>query len=187
MAYAGQVIENKVSGERITFHRTAADTDGELLAFTCEVAPDGHVPGKHIHPHQEERFEVIAGRMRFKLGRKTIEAGPGEVVVVPAGASHKFANAGDETAVVNVEVRPALKMEQLLETACTLAEEGKTTRTGMPKPLHLALFVQEFRDEVHAPFPPAWMQRASLAPLAFLARARGHASRYAPRTAAPAY
>jgi len=29
MAYAGQVIENTVSREQITFKRTAADTDGE--------------------------------------------------------------------------------------------------------------------------------------------------------------
>ncbi len=38
--------------------------------------------------------------------------------------------------------------------------------------------MHEFRDEVRAPFPPAWAQRASLAPLAALGRARGHAARY---------
>ena len=172
MAYQGQVIENKVSGERITFLRTAADTDGELLAFECELTADGKVPGKHVHPNQEERFEVIEGRMEFKLGRKTIHAGPGEVVVVPAGASHKFRNGGDDTAVVRVEVRPALKMEQLLETVCEYAETGRVLRTGMPKPLELAVFVKAFKDEVHAPFPPAAIQRASLAPLRAIARLR---------------
>jgi hypothetical protein len=30
MAYAGQTLDNPVSGERITFRRTAADTNGEL-------------------------------------------------------------------------------------------------------------------------------------------------------------
>ena len=53
----------------------------------------------------------------------------------------------------------------------------------MPKPLHLALFVARFRREVRAPFPPAWMVRALMAPLAALARARGHAERYAPAAA----
>ena len=56
----------------------------------------------------------------------------------------------------------------------------------MPKPLHLALFVQRFRREVRAPFPPAWMVRAVMAPLAALARVHGHAARYEPLRPAPA-
>ncbi len=172
MAYAGQIIENPVSGERITFERTAADTDGELLAFQLELSADGHVPGMHVHPSQEERFEVVAGRMRFRQGLRTVVAEPGDVVVVEPGIAHKFVNAGDEPAVAKVEVRPALEMERLLETAAELAEDGRTTSKGMPKPLDLALFTREFRDEVKAPFPPAFVQRAALAPLASSSRSR---------------
>jgi mannose-6-phosphate isomerase-like protein (cupin superfamily) len=183
MAYAGQTISNPVSGERITFIRTAADTAGEVLEIELELTPDGHVPGMHVHPQQEERFEVLEGRMRFRLGRKKIEAGPGDVVVVPQGAAHKFANAGDGPVRARVQVTPALRMEDLFETACALAEEGKTTKKGMPRPVHLALFVHAFRNEVQAPFPPAWMQRASLKPLAAIGRMRGHAERYEGRPA----
>jgi quercetin dioxygenase-like cupin family protein len=185
MAYAGKVLENPVSGERITFRKTASDTDGELLEFDLELTPGGHVPGKHVHPSQEERFEVLAGTMKFKMGRKTVIAEAGEVVVVPAGVGHKFANGSDETAHVRVQVRPALEMERLFETAVALAEEGRTTGKGMPKPLDLALFVSEFSEEVQGAFPPVWIQRATLAPLAWIARKRGKAERYAP--AHPAY
>ena len=31
--------------------------------------------------------------MRFRMGMRTIEAGPGDVVSVPAGKAHKFVNA----------------------------------------------------------------------------------------------
>jgi mannose-6-phosphate isomerase-like protein (cupin superfamily) len=185
MAYAGQTIENPVSGERITFRKTAADTNGELLEIDLELAPDGHVPGKHVHPSQEERFEVISGTMKFKMGRKTVVAEAGDVVTVPAGVAHKFQNGGDDTALVRVQVRPALKMEQLFETAVALANEGRTSSTGMPKPLDLALFVREYADEVQGAFPPVWVQQATLAPLAWIARKRGHAERYAP--VRPAY
>jgi quercetin dioxygenase-like cupin family protein len=184
MAYAGQILDNPISGERITFRKTAADTDGELLEIDLELAPDGHVPGKHVHPSQEERFEVLSGTMKFKMGRKTVIAEAGDVVTVPAGKSHKFENGGDETAHVRVQVTPALDMERLFETAVALAEEGRTTSKGMPKPLDLALFVSEFSDEVVGAFPPAWVQRATMAPLAWIARKRGHGERYAPR---PAY
>ena len=70
MAYAGQTISNPVSGERITFVKTAADTNGELLAIDMTLAADGHVPGAHVHPEQEERFEVVSGTMVFRMGRQ---------------------------------------------------------------------------------------------------------------------
>ena len=180
MAYAGQTLHNPVSGEQIHFLKTSADTDGELLEFELTLSPDGHVPGAHVHPIQTETFHVLEGTMRFRLGLRTIVAGPGETVVVPAGRVHRFANGGDEPARARVEVTPALDMEQLFETTTELALEGHVMRTGMPKPLHLALFVRRFEDEVRAPFPPALVVRALMAPLAALARRRGHAERYAP-------
>jgi hypothetical protein len=121
--------------------------------------------------------------MRFRRRREKIIAGPGEVVVVPPKVRHAFANAGDETAIVRVQVRPALEMERLFETAVALAEEGRTFSNGMPKPLDLALFVPEFEREVRAAFPPLWIQRLTLAPLAWLARRRGYATRYEPAPA----
>jgi quercetin dioxygenase-like cupin family protein len=185
MAYTGQTIENPVSGERITFIKTAADTDGELLEFDIELTPDGAVPGMHVHPTQEERFEITSGTVRFRKGLKKVEAAAGDVVVVEPGKIHKFENVGEEGAAMRVQVRPALEMERLLETTVALAEEGKVTKKGMPRPLELALFVREFKDEVRGPGSPGWVQRASLAPLAFIAKRRGSAERYAP--ARPAY
>ena len=180
MAYTGQTIENPVSGEKITFLKTARDTAGEKLEIELELSPDGHVPGAHVHPEQEETFHVLEGTMKFRMGLRSIVAGPGDTVVVPAGRVHKFANGGDVPARCRVEVTPALDMEQLFETTVELAMEGNTNRKGMPKPMHLALFVERFRREVRAPFPPAWMVRALMAPVAALARRRGHAERYAP-------
>jgi quercetin dioxygenase-like cupin family protein len=181
MAHPGQIIENPVSGERITFRKTAADTSGELLEVDVELTPDGHVPGMHVHPAQEERFEVLSGEVRFRKGARRIDAKAGDVVVIEAGKAHKFQNLGDEGAVMRVQVRPALEMERLLETAVALAEEGSVTKKGMPKPLDLALFVGEFKDEVRGPGSPGWVQRATLAPLAWIARRRGRAERYVPR------
>jgi quercetin dioxygenase-like cupin family protein len=174
MAFAEQTLENPATGERITIRRTAAETDGELLAIDLELPPGGHVPGgQHIHPKQGERFQVVEGTMRFRMGRKRVVAGPGEVVVVPPGQKHDFANAGDEDALVRVEVQPALRMEELFETAVGLAEDGRTMMGGIPRPLDLALFVEEFGDEVQAAFPPRWLQRLAFAPLRWLARRRG--------------
>lgn len=185
MAYTGQVIENPVSGERITFNKTAADTGGELLSITLELSPDGAVPGLHVHPSQEERFEVVSGRMKFRKGIKTVVAEAGDVVTVEPGTAHKFQNIGDEPVIANVEVRPAGRMEELFETAVELAEEGRTNKKGMPKPLDFAVFTKEFRNEVVGAFPPVWVQRATLAPLVAIAERRGPGARYQPLR--PAY
>ncbi len=72
-----------------------------------------------------------------------------------------------------MEVRPALRMERLLETVAALAEEGRTNSKGMPNPLELALFIREFEREVRAPLAPAGLVRAVMAPLAWLAAGRG--------------
>jgi quercetin dioxygenase-like cupin family protein len=181
MAQAGQTLENPASGERITFRQTSTNTGGELLAIDLELPAGRRVPGgQHIHPNQEERFEVVEGTMRFKLGCKRVVAVAGEVVVVPAGQKHDFANVGDDEALVRVEVRPALKMEQLFETAVGLAEQRRTMLGGIPRPLDLAIFTEEFEDEVQGAFPPRRLQRIVLAPLAWLAT-RCRQPRSAPR------
>src|ERR687895_716614 len=68
MITPGQTLENPVTGERFTFTDTAATTGGELLAFDLALRPGGAVPIPHVHPIQTERFEVVEGRMRFRLG-----------------------------------------------------------------------------------------------------------------------
>jgi quercetin dioxygenase-like cupin family protein len=177
MAFSGQVLDNPISGERFIFHQTADDTAGALLAFDLVVHPNGQVPGGHVHPVQQESFQVLRGTMKFRKGLRTVIAEPGDTVVVPPGAFHQFANAGDEPAVVRVRVEPALRMEQLYETVAALASEGRTLRSGMPKPLDLAIFMREFEQEVRAPVAPG-LVRAVMAPLAWMAMRRGLDQRY---------
>jgi hypothetical protein len=70
MAYVGQTLSNPASGERITFRRTAAQTGGRLVTIDLELPQGRRVPGSlHIHPLQEERFEVVNGTMMKGIPR----------------------------------------------------------------------------------------------------------------------
>jgi quercetin dioxygenase-like cupin family protein len=173
MISPGQTLSNPVTGERFTFHETAATTDGELLSFELGLRPGGAVPIPHVHPIQTERFEVTHGRMEFRVGLRTVEAGPGDVVEVEPGVMHGFANAGDDEARVNVEVRPALAMEDMFADVIAMAEAGRMSKRGMPRNLlDLALLARTYDREAHAPLMSVRLQRILLAPLVFLARRR---------------
>ena len=174
----GETLENPVTGERLTFTDTAATTDGELLAFDFALRPGGAVPISHVHPIQTERFEVTSGRMRFRVGRRTVIAEPGDVVEVEPGTRHSFANDGDDEATLRVEVRPALAMEGMFADVIAMARAGRMTKRGMPRNLlDLALLARTYDREAHAPLLGVRLQRILLAPLVFLARRRTHSRR----------
>jgi quercetin dioxygenase-like cupin family protein len=84
MAKAGDIIENPITGERITFLKTTRETNGELLRFEYVVPPRFFIP-EHFHPHQEERREVLSGTLRGCVGGQERDYSEGERVVGPAG------------------------------------------------------------------------------------------------------
>ena len=169
MIRPGDTITNPVTGERFTFTNVRED----LLAFDFALAPGGKVPIPHVHPIQTERFEVVSGRVRFRLGFRTFVAEPGDVVEAPPGVAHGFGNAGDGEAQMRVEVRPALAMEYMFAEVVALAEAGKLTRGGLPRnPITLAQLARRYDQEAHAPLIGIGVQRFLLAPLVWLARQR---------------
>jgi quercetin dioxygenase-like cupin family protein len=180
MIRTGDTIENPITGERMTFRKTSADTGGEAVVVEVVVQPNGAVAAAHVHPSQEERFQVLRGSLGFRLGRKKLVAGPGQRVTVPAGTAHKFWNAGEVEAHFICEVRPALQFEQLLETMFALAADGKCNRKGMPNPLRLAVIANEHFDTVRLPFPPAVVQKLGLALGAPIGRILGFEPVYVP-------
>ena len=84
---------------------------------------------------------------------------------------HSFANAGDEEARLRVEVRPALRMEEMFAEVVAMAQAGQMTRRGLPRnPLALASLARRYDQEAHAPFMSVGVQRMLLAPLVLSAR-----------------
>jgi quercetin dioxygenase-like cupin family protein len=180
MIRTGDTIENPVTGERVTFLKSAKDTGGEVVVIDTTVAPGGFVAAEHIHPYQSERFEILSGEVEFKRGKEIVVAKPGEVVIVEPGTPHHFRNLSDEEEIrFRAEVRPALSFETFLETMYGLAADGKTNKKGLPNPFRLAVIMNEQFDLVRLPFPPVWVQRTGLALGAPLGRLLGYEPVYA--------
>jgi len=170
------VIVNPLSGERITIRSAAGDRSA--LEWELELAAGGRVPSSHAHPEQEERFTVREGRLRMRVGWRRVTAGPGDTVRVPPGTVHHFANPGSVPARVTVVTRPALDMQDLLQTAAALATEQHAAARRLPRPVDLALFMRDFEREVRAPYLPTALVGAVIRPAAWLARRCGLDARY---------
>lgn len=176
MTKAGDVIENPVSGERVTFLATAADTGGRLVRAEVVIRGHGFVTGRieHAHARQSERFELREGHVTFRVDGVERRVGPGEIVNVPPPHRHMFWNAEDEPATMILEVEPALNFETILETAFGLARDGKTNKDGVPSdPLQLAVLAAS-ADGVYGNA----LQRAIVPALAFVGRLAGRRERY---------
>jgi mannose-6-phosphate isomerase-like protein (cupin superfamily) len=175
MKTGGRVIVNPLSGEQITI--LAADPGRDVLVWELRLSPGGRVPSCHAHPRQEERFTVVEGRMRFRVGWRQMFAGPGDTVVVPPGKRHHFANTGAVPARAEVRTTPALAMRELLETAAALACDQQAAGRVLPRLTDMALFMRDFEAEVVAPFLPRLVGLGARL-LAAAAERRGPGIRY---------
>lgn len=83
-------------GETLTFTGLTHGPDGARLGADG-VAQPGAGPPMHVHFLQEEAAQVVRGRLGYQVpGGEPQFAGPGEVVVWPAGTAHKWWNAGTD-------------------------------------------------------------------------------------------
>jgi mannose-6-phosphate isomerase-like protein (cupin superfamily) len=67
------------------------------VSFFVSATPPGRGPSLHKHPY-EEVFVVQAGTLTFVVGEATVEAGAGQIVIVPPDTPHKFTNTGTAVA-----------------------------------------------------------------------------------------
>src|SRR5207247_3378294 len=115
---------------------------------------------------------VLEGELTLKLDGQTSILREGESAVIEAGVWHDWWNAGDRDARARVEITPGERFAHMIETLWGLARLGHTNAKGMPPPLQLALFGQEFRYIAAFRKPPRSVQRALFGCLAPIARRR---------------
>jgi quercetin dioxygenase-like cupin family protein len=179
MARAGDELLNPVTGLRTVFRKTAEETSGELLQVDWIGEPGWTMGPDHVHPRQEERFEVLSGRLGLRVGGVERVHSAGDVVVAPAGVQHAAWNAGDDEVHVLVDFRPALRTEIAFEILAGLARDGKNNMAGAPKnSLLLALVLHEFEDEIYFVRPPLLVQKVIFGALARVTWLLGHRAEY---------
>ncbi|HSP09589.1 MAG TPA: cupin domain-containing protein [Candidatus Dormibacteraeota bacterium] len=162
-------IVNPITGYTITFLEAT-----EVVFRFREIAlPSTYGPALHIHPLQEERFEIIRGSVEFVMGARKVVCGPGESVVVPAGVAHTFKNVADCESEMFAEYRPGLPQQsrRFFEVYFALARARLTDSKGLPSIWQIAVEMPTMSDHVRLASPPWAVQRlvlAMLRPIAWL-------------------
>ena len=67
---------------------------GGVSIFLVDAAP-GEGPALHVHPYSET-WVVRAGTVEMRIAGRTVVAGPGDIIVVPADTPHGFQARGPE-------------------------------------------------------------------------------------------
>jgi quercetin dioxygenase-like cupin family protein len=99
-------IEEIPGGEDAsTFHGHAR---GAPVSFFLSHNRPGAGPKLHRHPY-EETFVVQDSDVLLTVGERTIEARTGDIVVVPAGAPHKFMSRGATQR--QISIHPVARMQ----------------------------------------------------------------------------
>lgn len=99
---------------------------GSQSSFYVSRSAPGNGPDLHSHPYSET-FVILKGTVRFTAGDQVLDAGPGDVVVVPPETPHGFTNVGDGP-MLSVNIHAAATMQQL-DLPSRRLDDGSYERT----------------------------------------------------------
>ena len=86
---------------------------GATVSIILDEGGPGHGPRLHRHPY-DETWVVIEGSVTFQAGDETLTAERGDVVIVPPGMPHRFANDGPgRSRLVCIHASPRFETEWL--------------------------------------------------------------------------
>ena len=92
----------------VRFLVESADSNGTVSVFECFVPANANVPVFHSHDAFEETVYGLEGVTTFTIDGETVDIGPGDVVCIPRGAIHAFANHGSADAKVLAVATPGV-------------------------------------------------------------------------------
>ena len=92
----------------IRFHLQSAQTAGNLTMFEFLVPTQARVPVPHSHDAFDETVYGLDGVLTWVLDGRQVRVGPGDVLFIPRGHVHHFANHGTEGARELSVITPGL-------------------------------------------------------------------------------
>jgi quercetin dioxygenase-like cupin family protein len=143
-----EFMTDPVTRRRISL-RVVPDENPENAALEIDSwLPAGwRDPWRHLHPHQEERVSVVAGRLLAEIDGWSRTYSPGESFIIPRGVEHHLSVDGDGFAHIVSNVTPPLSTADL-EVVLHRLGRRSFNRKGRSRALLEAIVAREFRREL---------------------------------------
>jgi quercetin dioxygenase-like cupin family protein len=163
---------------KITAHESIAvrRADDARLEVEVTYGPGGSAPPAHFHPAQDERFEVLAGRLHATVDGNEHVLDPGDTLSIPRGAVHSMWNPGEEPVRAIWETTPRGRTLQWFRAIDGLHREGRVTGNGMPGPLAFGVLLSEYDDVFRLAARPRALVKVALRGLGVIGRLRGYSA-----------
>lgn len=153
------VHRNAAAGETL-----AVQSSGRVLRAELRIEAAHHAPPAHVHPRSAERFTVVDGAIRVRIGRRWSVLEAGGSVLVPAGVTHAYAGVPGTAAVVRVEIDPPGRMAEFFTDV--YGDERRVPSTGNLTLRAGADLLRRYPDDVVLPGLPRVLARPVLHVLA---------------------
>jgi mannose-6-phosphate isomerase-like protein (cupin superfamily) len=137
----------------------AANLLDEPITVEEELLP-GALTAKHVHPNQDDSYQVLAGTLDVFLNGRWTSVQQGQSIRIPKGTVHAIRNSTETPVRVLNKYDPGLRFQESQELLEHLIRSGKLTgMSGLKNGIYLSLHSMKFRNEFVAVSPPDWFLR----------------------------
>lgn len=137
----------------------------EALEVRVSYPDAGKAPPKHFHPAQDERFEVLEGKLRTVIDGTERDYGAGETIEIPRGVVHQMWNEAGPPVTAVWRTTPAGRTLEWFRAIDAVNRKG-----DRPNPLDLIALLPSFEDTFRLAVGPAPVVRAAVRAIAPAAR-----------------
>ncbi len=150
------VLKNPLIKDEVTILVSAEETKGEYGLLEVKVYPGGG-NALHYHLNFSEHFEVLSGVLSVQAGKAIHRLQPGNSYTVEPRIAHRFFNEMPEPVIFMCTITPACDFEKAIRIGYGLANDGKVTKSGLPKNFwHTIILLDYSGTYLHG--LPLWFQ-----------------------------
>lgn len=142
-----QTIINPISGEKVTFIHTAAETNGIKSVIEIELQPNAEGPPPHYHNAYTETFRIIEGEVSLQAGKEVKILSQNDTCIIDQSRVHTFKNASTLPARVEVTLTPGHEgFENAIAILFGLSKDGLVSKKGIPSSLTNLAIINKLSD-----------------------------------------
>ena len=142
-----RTIVNPISGEKVTFICTSAETNGLKSVIEIELQPTAEGPPLHYHKAYSETFRILDGEICLQIGKEQKRARKGEIFTVEKSQIHSFKNESKKPARIEVTLSPGHEgFENAISILFGLSKDGLVSSKGLPKKLINLAIINKLSD-----------------------------------------